>query len=105
MKGFLISFSLTLIVVVLVLLFWPAPAYSQGSCGTERQIRLGLEKGYGEVVTNIGITKHGYLLLIFRSIKTGTWTIVTVDPRGLACGIISGESWEAMAETIAGEPS
>ena len=51
----------------------------------------------------MGVTASGRVLEVVVS-EEGTWTIIITMPNGLACGIASGDSWEAVLAPIAKGP-
>jgi hypothetical protein len=105
MKGFLISFAVTLIVVVLVLLFWPAPAYSQTSplCGYGDAILKPLMDKYDEKIAVTAIS--GRMLVQIYVSEKGTCTVVLLNPSGMACMVLACTDWQAEPVVVRGKPS
>jgi hypothetical protein len=108
MKGFLISFAVTLIVVVLMLLLWPAPAFSQVlmsvpvHCVPGKMFIERLGKKFSEKLSGYGIA-DGLLVQHYQS-KSGGWTIIILNQQGMACTIAFGTDWQGVT-VIDGEPS
>jgi hypothetical protein len=71
----------------------PQPTCAQHSVVVER-----LQSRFGEVRQSIGLGQNNSVVEMFASTATGTWTIVVTNPRGVACLVASGESWEALNE-------
>ncbi|MDX1117014.1 hypothetical protein GOL29_03060 [Sinorhizobium medicae] len=79
------------------------PSYAQEtSCGPRRAVIDALREHYGEVEKGYGIQtgKKDTVILLLANEKTGTWTILRVQP-DVACGIVSGTDFTLMF----GEPA
>ena len=61
-----------------------------------------LQSQYGEVPVYRGLAGPTAALLVLVNAETGTWTLIHVTPGMVACGIASGESWEAIEVKPAG---
>jgi hypothetical protein len=44
----------------------------------------------------MGLQADGRLVQVFASLQSGSWTIVTTAPSGLACIVAAGRSWESL---------
>ena len=51
---------------------------------------------YAEAPASLGIQSNGNLLQVFTSADTGTWTIVSTTPGGMACVLAAGDRWESL---------
>jgi hypothetical protein len=107
MKGLLLWCLFAAGVIGVMLLFWPAPAYSQASmvvpvhCVNGKIFIETLGRKYSEKLAGSGIT-DGMLTQLYKSPKS--WTIIILNPNGMACTIAYGTDWETVV-VIEGEPS
>jgi hypothetical protein len=62
-------------------------------CGEREAISERLGQQYHEKSESIGLTSDGNLLEIYRS-DQGTWTVLLVTPKGVACVVAAGEAWQ-----------
>lgn len=82
----------------------PALAQQQAAPCVKRSAFLKhLSANYAEAPIAMGVTASGRVLEVVVS-EEGTWTIIITMPNGLACGIASGDSWEAVLAPIAKGP-
>jgi hypothetical protein len=65
-------------------------------CGEPAELARQLGDGYDEAPVSLGVQSNGHLLEVFSSPRTGTWTIVSTEPGGLACVVAAGEGWQAL---------
>ena len=49
-----------------------------------------------EAPVSLGLQADGNLLQVFSSPATGSWTIVSTSPGGLACVLAAGQNWETV---------
>jgi hypothetical protein len=56
-----------------------------------------LQGAYAETPISLGIQSNGNLLQVFASADTGSWTIVSTTPDGMACVLAAGNNWESVA--------
>lgn len=96
--------NLFMTVSLVATLAFPTQASSQMFCGRDREIKDGLERGYGEVVTSMGSIRSGSFILLFVSPVTKSWSVVKVDISGIACIIASGDNWDDVAKKVEGKP-
>ena len=66
------------------------PCYSYDEIA--RQLRF----TYREAPVSLGLQADGNLLQVFSSPATGSWTIVSTSPAGLACVLAAGQNWETV---------
>lgn len=64
-------------------------------CAERRAIERQLAAGYGEAPVSAGVRSDGSLLQVFASSESGSWTLVSVAPDGLACVLAVGRGWES----------
>lgn len=56
-----------------------------------------LKGSYSEAPISLGLQTNGNLLQVFTSADTGSWTIVSTTPAGMACVLAAGNNWESVA--------
>lgn len=66
---------------------------AQRACHKYDRIAQHLEKKYSETPTSRGLQTNGNLLQVFAS-ESGSWTIVTTSPSGIACILAAGKAWD-----------
>ena len=71
----------------------PMPPY----CHAYADVAQALADRYHEAPVSLGVQSNGNLLQVFASPASGTWTVVSTSPAGLACILAVGESWESIA--------
>ena len=54
---------------------------------------------YDEQPVAFGMQSNGNLLQVFASKDTGTWTILSVSPKGTSCILAAGKTWEDLPGT------
>jgi hypothetical protein len=72
------------------------PGPQRPACHSYIEIARQLDSRYGEKPVSIGLQGNGHLLQVFASKDTGSWTILSMAPNGIACIVAAGRSWEAM---------
>ena len=60
-----------------------------------------LAERYGEAQQVVGLASDNTVVEVFASLETGTWTIIVTTAQGLTCLVAAGQSYEAVAETLA----
>ena len=76
------------------------------ACGEREAMVQRLERGFGEVQKGAGLVSAAHLLEVWRSDKTGTWTILMTDADGRSCVIAVGEAWRDIeADLVKGDPA
>ncbi|MGH6689535.1 MAG: hypothetical protein ACREF4_02495 [Gammaproteobacteria bacterium] len=88
--------------VVLALLAGSATAQQPGHmpCHNATEIAKQLSNKYAEAPVAFGLQSNGNLLQVYASEETGTWTVVTISPTGMACIVAAGKRWEQMPPDI-----
>lgn len=71
-------------------------------CHAHDEIARQLDRRYGEQPVSIGLQANGNLLQVFISDQTGSWTILSTTPAGLACILAAGRGWENLPPRRAG---
>jgi hypothetical protein len=84
----------------------PAPgALPAPMCGAYDELRSFLHERFGEQPTSLGLADDGTVMQVFASSSAGTWTVVSVDARGHACVLATGQAWEQEALARQGQPA
>lgn len=65
-------------------------------CHDYAEIARQLRATYAEAPVSLGLQTDGNLLQVFSSSKTGSWTIVSTSPAGMACVLAAGQHWETV---------
>ena len=87
------------VIALAVLLANPAFGQQNLNCA-ERELAIeGLADNYGESRKSIGLSGN-VVFEVFASTETGTWTIIATNTAGISCQIASGQSFEAINETV-----
>ena len=69
-----------------------------GRCEPHETVVNGLLAQYGETLQVRGYSGNGNTMEVYASITTGSWTVIVVDPTGIACGVASGQNYELLVE-------
>jgi hypothetical protein len=69
-----------------------APPNAPPDCFERAKILEGLEGGFAEKLTSVGLAKSGVLMEVLTSDK-GSWTILSTQPSGYSCLVAAGENW------------
>lgn len=81
------------------------PALAQTICGQYERLRDALADGYGESVAGRGLQSETRLIELWRSPKTGSWTVLMILPNGMTCVVASGTDWQDEQADKAGTSS
>jgi hypothetical protein len=69
-------------------------AFSQtGGCAETGEVESQLKNKFGEIEFGIGVS-DSHAFKFFHNPKSKTWTVVAIQPNGIACIIAAGESLE-----------
>lgn len=79
--------------LLLLLKLTPAAPHSGTPCATPAQLSRQLGALYDEAPVAFGMQSNGNLLQLYRSAKSGSWTIVSTTPGGRACVVAAGHAW------------
>ena len=72
----------------------PVGAQQTVACGLYEQIIKGLLLQYKELPTARGLAANGSLIEILTSPDGETWTMIMMQPSGMACVMATGEGWQ-----------
>lgn len=89
----------SLMVALMASTTFPATAQGQ-NCGKRDTVIDRLALRYGESRQSIGMAPQGRVVEVFASLETGTWTITVTLPNGMTCLVASGQSYEALEESL-----
>jgi hypothetical protein len=78
------------------------PALAQGNCTTRTALTVALATSYSEAPVIMGITSTGAVLELWANAETGSWTVLTVTPDGVACIRATGDNFMPLP---GGEPA
>lgn len=81
-----------------------APAKAQQACMPRDAAIKQLEQRYKEAVTGRGLAANGVVMIEMFVAKSGSWTVLASNPRGLSCVVATGDSWETVAAVV-GDPA
>ena len=70
-------------------------AISQTMCGFYSAMIAQLGQKYGETRRSFGMYGPMQKLEIWASDETGTWTMLSISPGGMACVLASGDRWSS----------
>ncbi len=96
--------SIIAILGVALIAFQPVPASAQAACGDRAKMITHLGATYSEQPVAMGLTSSGAVIEVLTS-PSGTWTFLVTEPSGLTCMVASGEGWESLSITPAGQIS
>ncbi|MEM9043485.1 MAG: hypothetical protein AAGC81_02235 [Pseudomonadota bacterium] len=86
--------SILAAIIINVVFF--SPAQSQESarlCGDRVQIVERLKSVYGETMSGGGLRNSSSIFEVWRSLESGTWTILMTQPNGVTCVMAAGTDW------------
>jgi hypothetical protein len=67
-------------------------------CFSHAEVARQLKGTYQEAPVSLGLQANGNLLQVFNSAKSGSWTIVSTSPDGMACILAAGRNWENLKQ-------
>lgn len=105
MTGFLVKMTSISFVAAAFVAATFAPVHAQTVCGKRTDIIDQLESKYGETRRSVGVQQGRGVVEVFASAKTGSWTILVTDPRGMSCLMAAGEAFELEAVAEADTPT
>lgn len=81
--------------------------FAASPCNPRADVLAHLASKYGETRRAIGLASANQVMEIFANAESGTWTITVTQPDGVTCLVASGQSFEALAESLPakGEPA
>ncbi len=80
------------------------PSSAHTVCGEHAKFVDMLGVTYAEKAVAIGLTSIGAVIEVLTS-PTGTWSILLTYPTSVTCMVATGEKWEALPVSVAGELS
>jgi hypothetical protein len=85
-----------LLTAALLSIATPALAQEQRPCGPLAEMEGKLAKEFHEnrVQQGIGEMNGSHLTAVYATADGATWTIMTVDPTGVACVVDTGTDWQ-----------
>ncbi len=90
---------------ILIALLIPAGvASAQNVCGDRAEIIKVLGTKYKELPTAFGIAGQRNLAELFVA-KTGSWTMLITEPKGVTCILATGQGWEELPPPPPGDPA
>lgn len=78
----------------LALMATQSAAQANRYCAPRDSVVQRLAENYGESRQSIGLGQQGTMIETFASSDTGTWTILSTNPRGISCIEAAGYSFE-----------
>ncbi len=96
--------SIIAVLGVALIAFQAAPAGAQAACGDRAKMITHLGATFSEHPVAMGLTSTGAVIEVLTS-PSGTWTFLVTDPSGLTCMVASGDGWESLSITPAGQIS
>jgi len=77
------------------------------ACGIRADVIERLGDKYGETRRGGGLAGPSAIIELYASEKTGSWTLLRTDTRGLSCVMAAGEGWQSEAGMVtpAGDPT
>jgi len=79
-------------------------AQPRGVCAERGLLAERLGLNYAEKPISMGLSSDGSMIEIFAS-SEGTFTIVATKPSGVACILVTGQSWEGLPDLKVGMPT
>ena len=73
-----------------------ANAQTISSCAPRQAVVDKLTEKYGETRQSLGVNRNILMMEVFANNDTGTWTVITTNPNGIACVRMYGDSFEAL---------
>lgn len=89
-----------LMIIMMIIMASDVQAQQQ-ACGPRDRLVARLSAEYGEVPTSSGVTGNGELIEVLTS-SSGSWTIISTRPGGVACFLATGDGWIERAPTVPG---
>jgi hypothetical protein len=82
------------------LIFATNAGFAATQCGARDNVLTTLSDKYAETRRGMGLAANNGVVEVFASDTTGSWTITVTMPNGTTCLIASGQSFEAMQDTL-----
>ncbi len=70
----------------------------QAPCKPWKEVAQYLGEHYSEHPVAVGLQSDGSLLQVYAAPNASTWTLVRMQPDGMACLVSAGKAWEKLAK-------
>jgi hypothetical protein len=89
-------FVIACVVILIAALLWTAgQAFSQTSpCAPKAAMEMQIASRFGETALPLQAMSAGNLIKWFANPQTRTWTMLAINPNGLACIAAAGDNFE-----------
>ncbi len=74
-------------------MWFASAAQAQMACGTRASFIAQLDAKYGETRRSMGISGNS-VVETFANEETGSWTILITSPKGIACILAAGQTFQ-----------
>jgi hypothetical protein len=91
--------------LLLPLLASPAYAQQQLQCADYLQMAKELQAKYRESRIAFGLDSSKQAIAVFAAADGSTWTILRIQPTGLACVMSAGDGWQVVEAPPPGDPT
>jgi len=75
-----------------------AQAQQARQCASRDRVLEVLSDTYGETRQSMGLGANNFVVEVFASAETGSWSIIVTQPTGVTCLVASGQAWQVLAE-------
>ena len=75
-----------------------SPSVAANHCGPVEGIVEYLEREHQESPIALAQVYNGKVLMVLVA-ESGSWTIIEINPNGIACWLSSGQNWETTPQT------
>jgi hypothetical protein len=75
----------------------PAALPLRPPCFSHAEVARQLKTTYHEAPVSLGLQSNGNLLQVFHASTSGSWTIVSTSPQGMACILAAGHDWQTLS--------
>lgn len=93
-------FALSLGFAGMIFVAQQASAQQMRQCAKRPDVVDRLNSVFGESRRGVGIAANNAVMEVFASEKTGTWTIVVTNAKGISCLVASGEAYETVEDLL-----
>lgn len=84
----------------------PPTAMAPPTCGSYAELVGLLGDRFDERPASSGLADDGTVMQVFAAASAGTWTMVSVQPGGMACVLATGRAWQQGTPAVAvGDPA
>lgn len=82
-----------------------SPSQVRKVCAPRALLTANLAEKYGETKQGVGLANGAAAFEVWRSDKSGSWTMLMTRPNGVSCVIASGNSWHEPHIVPVGDPA